>query len=347
LAWNNKLVAVNDILEPLKDLYDPIALEGVNYQNKVTGKRNYYAVPIMQSAIHIHYWQAMLTEIGISRKNIPRDWKGFWQFWEQAQDRLRQAGFSDVYSVGMPISFCLDTYNNFEQFLEAYDVQILDREGRLQVDQPDVRQGIAKALTQYTQFQKNGKVPPEAVDWDNTGNNKSLLNRKSLMTVNHTLSVPGSQRQAENIYYNRLATVPWPNKPNGRPMRYVLEVKQVVLFKSSKKQEIAKNFLSYLAQPGKLQKYAEGSQARYLPVMPMLFKEPFWQDAADVHIAVALQQLKNTRPAYQVFNPAYGEVAAQNVWGNVIRRISAENLSTEQATDQAIEEIQKIFANWK
>ncbi|NEQ78658.1 MAG: carbohydrate ABC transporter substrate-binding protein [Okeania sp. SIO2C9] len=57
LAWNNQLADVSEVIEPLKDLYSESVVSGVNYQNNVAGKRSYYAVPIMQSAIHIHYWQ--------------------------------------------------------------------------------------------------------------------------------------------------------------------------------------------------------------------------------------------------------------------------------------------------
>ncbi|NES19060.1 MAG: carbohydrate ABC transporter substrate-binding protein [Symploca sp. SIO3E6] len=346
LAWNNQLADVSEVIEPLEDLYSKSVLAGVNYQNQVANQRGYYAVPIMQSAIHIHYWQDLLNKMGQDQESIPKDWEGFWQFWEEAQEQLPKSGQSDIYSVGMPMSLSLDTYNNFEQFLEAYDVELLDENGKLQVDDPQVRQGIANAIENYASFYKNGTVPPEAVDWDNTGNNVALLSRTSLMTVNHTLSAPGSQRQDKDVYYQQLSTVKWPNKPSGESMRFVVEIKQAVIFEASANQETAKSFLSYLAQPENLEAYVEGAQGRYLPVMPQLFEKPFWTNPEDPHISVAVQQLQKTRPAYQVFNPAYGEVAAQNVWGEVMRKIAVDGLSTEQATEEAIEHIKQIFADW-
>ncbi|NEO74050.1 ABC transporter substrate-binding protein [Moorena sp. SIO3H5] len=346
LAWNNQLVDVSDVIQPLKNWYSEGVLAGVNYQNKVAKKRSYYAVPIMQSAIHIHYWQDILTEIGQAKGAIPRDWQGFWRFWEEVQGQLRQSSYPNMYSIGMPMSMSLDTYNNFEQFLEAYNVKLIDKNGKLRLDDSQVKEGIEAALKQYTRFYINKNVPPDAVDWDNTGNNVTLLSRTSLMTVNHTLSVPGSQRQDTEIYTKQLSTVKWPNKPSGELMRFIIEIKQVILFKASTKQEYAKNFLSYLAQPQNLQAYTEGSQGRYLPVMPKLFEKPFWKNPSDPHISVALQQLQNTRPAYQVLNPAYSEVAAQNVWGEVIRKIVVDNLSIKEATNRAIDQINKIFSNW-
>ncbi|MEO0648800.1 MAG: ABC transporter substrate-binding protein [Cyanobacteria bacterium J06650_10] len=350
LAWENRLAEVSDVVLPQQDKYSQNALAGVSYQNEALGAgiRGYYAVPLMQSAIHIHYWEDMLINtIGESRQTIPSDWDAFWEFWLAAQPELTSAGATDTYSLGMPMSLSLDTYNNFEQFLEAYDVQILSESGELRLEDSDVRQGLIAALTDYSRFFQAEAVPPDAVDWDNTGNNVSLLSRNSLMTVNHTLSAPGSQRSDDEIYYERLSTVKWPDKPSGEPMRFVIEIKQAVLFADSNRQAAAKSFLTHLSQPENLAAYTEGAQGRYLPAMPELFEQPFWQDPKDRHISVALEQLDNTRPAYQATNPAYGEVAAQNVWGKTMRSIALETSSVEQAADEAIADIQRIFTEWQ
>ena len=348
LAWNNQLVDVSDVILPIQDKYSLNALVGVNYRNRENNKRSYYAVPLMQSAIHIHYWEDLLINaVGERRDTIPKDWQNFWEFWVQAQDKLQKNNQTDIYSLGMPMSLSLDTYNNFEQFLESYDVQILDSSGQLNLSNPQTKQALGQALEAYTSFFRKGKVPPGAIDWDNTGNNVSLLSQSSLMTVNHTLSAPGSQRNDPSTYYQRLSTIKWPNKPNGGSMRFVVELKQAVIFKGSDKISKAKEFLAFLAQPQNLAAYTKGAQGRYLPVMPALFNDPFWQDVKDPHISVAVEQLQNTRPAYQVFNPAYGEVAEQNVWGKVIRKIAVEDLSIEQATEQAIAQVEQIFSEWK
>ncbi len=348
LAWNNQLADVSDITLPLQDKYSLNALVGVNYRNRETNERSYYAVPLMQSAIHIHYWEDLLiNRAGERRASIPSDWQGFWKLWASAQAKLDKNSESKIYSLGMPMSLSLDTYNNFEQFLESYDAQIIYPSGQLNISRPQTRAALAKALEAYTSFFRNGQVPPEAVDWDNTGNNVSLLSKTSLMTVNHTLSAPGSQRNDPETYFRKLSTIKWPDKPNGQSMRFVVELKQAVIFEASEKKEDAKKFLAYLAQPQNLATYTKGAQGRYLPVMPTLFEDPFWQDAKDTHISVAVEQLQNTRPAYQVFNPAYGEVAAQNVWGEVIRKIAVDNLSIEQATEQATAKIEQIFSAWQ
>ena len=87
-----------------------------------------------------------------------------------------------------------DTFFIFEQFLEAYNVRIVDENGQLLLDNPQVKAGIIEALTEYTNFYKNGYVPPAATQWSNPDNNIAFLSRNLLMTVNPSLSIPGSQR---------------------------------------------------------------------------------------------------------------------------------------------------------
>ncbi len=100
LAWQGKLADVSDVIEPVKNLYIPSALVAVNLYNKVENKRSFYAVPIKQNSIHIFYRRDLLTAAGLSDKDIPNDWEGFWNFWKQAQDKLRQQGNENIYGIG-------------------------------------------------------------------------------------------------------------------------------------------------------------------------------------------------------------------------------------------------------
>ncbi len=348
LAWEGKLADITDVIEPIRDRYSPEALDGVYYLNGETDERSYYAVPIAQQAAHIHYWNDLLASINQTGNDIPQDWNAFWGFWEQAQDSLRQNGWGDdLYGIGLPMSTdATDTSYQFEQFLEAFDVRLLDDSGELLVDDPQVRQGIIDTLTAYTSFYQDGYVPPNAVDWSDPDNNVLFLSGLTVMTPNPTLSIPGSQRQDEVTYRERMATVGWPNKPNGDPMRYVVSIKQVMIFADSPQLQEAKDFVSYFTQPEILSQFVEGAQGRYFPVMPQLLQNPFWTDASDPHISVAAKQFESTRPLYTVVSPAYSQVQAENVWGIAIRSVSADGVSPEEAADTAIAEIKRIFTRW-
>lgn len=92
LAWQNKLADISDVIQPAKDLYEPSALQAVNYENNTTKKRSYYAVPISQNTTYIHYWKDLLEESGSTSKNIPREWGAFGDFGEKARQRFAKRG---------------------------------------------------------------------------------------------------------------------------------------------------------------------------------------------------------------------------------------------------------------
>ncbi|MDF0551740.1 ABC transporter substrate-binding protein [Kamptonema sp. UHCC 0994] len=358
LAWQNQLADVSDLINSFKDLYNPTVLEAVYFQNNIAKKRAYYSVPIGQQATHILYWRNILQEAGLNEQEIPTNWDDFWKFWKQAQDILRQNGKSDIYGLGLTMSALgTDTFLIFQQFLEAYNVKIVDKDGNLSLKNPANREGIIKALTQYTNFYKDGYVPPDSVEWKDSGNNVSFLESQSLMTANGTLSIPLTQKLEQNqynklstdLYLNKMVTRGWPEKPGGGEITSILGVKQIVIFEASQHKEEAKSFLSSLLKPENLNQFLkEGGKGRIIPVMPKLLQDSYWNNPTDPHISVAIKQLNGlTRPSYEVFNPAYSQVLAQNIWSKAILNIIKDGLSPEKAAEETIAKIEQIFAQWK
>ncbi len=350
LAWQGKLADVSDLIEPVQDLYEENALEAVTYYNQVKNQHGFYGVPLYQTSFHIFYWQKLLASIDYTPKDIPQDWDNFWQFWQQAQDQLRAKKSDNIYGLGLPLSNAsMDTFFLFEQVLEAYDITLLDSEGQLLIDKPQVRQKIIKCLDWYNQFYQQGYIPPDAIDWLNTDNNRNLLNRFVLMTPNATLSIPASVRQDQDTYYNKLGIVNFPRKPSGEPMRYVVSIKQAIIFADSPHQQIAKEFLRYLIQPEIIAEYLQASGNRYLPVHKSVWKKSSWQQTTDPYIATATKALTQspTRLIYEAKNPAYSQVLQENIWGQALTSMIIEGLTAEQAADRAITRIKQIFAEWK
>lgn len=348
LAWEGKLADVTDVIKPVEHLYPQAVLETVHYYNKEAEKRSYYGVPIHQATILVFYWQDLLEQAGRTKDDIPKDWEAFWNFWKQVQDNLSPQ--MEIYGLGFPMSVeAADTHFMFEQVLEAYDVQLLDPAGNLLVNEPQVRQGIVKSLDWYAQFYQQDYVPPTALHWLNPGNNRSLLNRRAVMTPNDTLSIPGAVRQDPDTYQNRLGILEFPNKPSGKPMRYLITVEQAIVLAKSQRQELAKAFLSYMLQPEIMGKYLKAAGGRNAPAIAPLWNDPFWSDPGDPHISTATKVLTEgqTRSFYIAQNPAYSNVLRENVWGKALKRIVRDEIAPEQAADEAIARIEEIFAEWE
>ncbi len=354
LAWDNKLVDVSDIINPVKNLYTKTILETVNFYNNVTKKRSYYAIPIHQGTMHIYYRRDLLEEVGRSDKDIPKEWDAFWDFWKQVQDDLRVKNKSNnksqIYSLGLTLSpEAGDTYYLFEQILEAYDIEIINPQGKLLIDEEKVRQGIIKVLKWYQNNYEQGYIPPTALKWLNPDNNRSILNREVVMTPNATVSIPVAVRQDPDTYNNKLGIVEYPNKPNGQPMRHLTMAEQAVILKESKNQKLAKDFLKYVVQVEVKKDYLTKAGGRNSPVLEPVWKDSFWTNPNDPHISYATKTFTEGRIRYFYIsqNPAYSRVLDQNVWGKAINRVIVEKIPPEKAADKAIAEIKQIYQQWE
>ncbi|MEM7760283.1 MAG: ABC transporter substrate-binding protein [Cyanobacteria bacterium P01_A01_bin.40] len=350
LAWQGELEDVADIIEPIEDEYSTDILKGITYYNRQNENRSYYAIPVYQATMSIFYWQSLLASIALSPQDIPRDWKGFWQFWQQAQAKLNLQNHN-IFGLGLSLSgneSADDTHYLFEQILEAYDVSLLDDHGNLNIDATR-RQGIIDCLNWYAQMYYQGYIPPDAVKWSNIDNNLKLLNRLVLMTPNGSLSIPASVRQDRDTYYNQLGITEFPQKPSAEPMRYLIFIRQAVIFQDSPHKSLAKSFLRYFIQPQITIEYLKATGGRNQPVTDSAWSDSFWQDTQDPYIASATKILTSgqTRLSHIVDNPAYSQVLAENIWGKALTQVTASHIPPEQVADEAIARIKAIFTTWE
>lgn len=348
LAWEGKLKDVSEIVEPVKEIYDQDALETAYYYNNVEKKRSYYAVPIHRAALHLYYWKDLVEKTGRTSADIPQDWDGFWQFWLDVGKDLKTKHQQDILPIGLPMSVeAGDTYQAFEHVLEAYNVKLVDDEGNLLVDNPQVRQGLIDCLDWYTQFYGQGYTPKDAVDWNNASNNGLFLNREILTTTNATLSIPAALRQDPDTYRHKLGIVELPNKPNGEAMRHIFLVEQAVIFDDAEHPELAKDFLAYLIQPEVINTFLQES-GRHSPAHITVYEDAYWTNPEDPHTSEVTKTLTQSqiRPIYPANSPAYSIVLKENIWGQSLEKILLQGVDPEQAADQAISRIKEIFANW-
>jgi multiple sugar transport system substrate-binding protein len=242
-------------------------------------------------------------------------------------------GRDDIWGVGLPMSAAAgDTADELLQFELAYGTPWLDRDRRLQVDDPAVRAGIIKALDAYTAIWRKGCTPPDSVSWTNLGNNKAFLAQAVVMTPNTTLSIPGALRTAGPAdYHKNAATIEWPNAATGQPLVIVGYVLHGVVFKAGGNPALAEDFVRFPAEEGWLAHWLDFAGERYLPPMRKLVEQPFWLDLSDPHrMRAAIQIL--TQP--HLINTGVrdhewqsGPIWSENVWGKAVHRVVADGIS--------------------
>jgi multiple sugar transport system substrate-binding protein len=101
--------------------------------------------------------------------------------------------------------------------VQAYEADWVTRDGRLVIDNPDVRQSLVKAMDGYTAIYRKGCTPPDSVAWTSSDNNQQFLAGAIVMTVNESLSIPNAlKHERPQDYYENTATIEWPVGPSGK-----------------------------------------------------------------------------------------------------------------------------------
>ncbi len=356
-AFDGKLEDISDAINPIKDTFEPTALSTTFLFNDKAKKKSYYAFPLKQQTMHIQYWGDLLEQSGFKDSDIPKTWKEYWAFWcDKVQPGFRKATGARGFGIGQPMGVdSSDSYYSFLTFMDAYNVKLVDDDGKLLVDDPKVKAGLVNALRDYTQPYTKGCAPPSATSWKDPDNNVAFHNRTTVMTHNATISIAAKwlddannanlkpeERQLGKKYYDDvIRTAGFPNKPDGSVMKYRSAVKVGVVFADGKNKAKGKDFVQFLLQEENLTPYVEGALGRWFPVTKKGQESPFWQ--ADRHRKAVYQQFKSgTVPFEFTKNYKFTILNNENVWAKAMNRVVNEKVSVDKAVDEMIARIKQV-----
>ena len=273
-AWDGQLVDTTDVINELKPRYIEKFLTVAYCWDKKAKRRAYYGMPMHVQTIQTHYWRDLVREAGLSDDpgKVPMKWDEHWGFWKKAQDNLRKkdpAKYGKVYGIGMTeSSSATDTIWNFEMALLSYGGQTFSDDGKVVVGQPKNKAAIVAVLKFFTGLFASGHVPPDTLNWSDGDNNANFHSKSIVMTPNPSLSIPGHQYfEVPDNYFNKSATVEWPDGPDGRKPTYMVAVKTVVFPRASANNnpDLAKAFVKFLLEPRRLAEYIRGTNGRWFP----------------------------------------------------------------------------------
>jgi multiple sugar transport system substrate-binding protein len=356
-AFEGRLEDLTDIIEPAKARFAPTTIETAFLINDKTKKKAYYAFPLKQQTLHVQYWIDMLEQAGLKPSDIPGTWKEYWAFWcDKAQPASRKATGQRIFGIGNPMGVeSTDSFQSFLSWVDAYNVKLVDDDGKLLVDDPKVREGLIGALQDYTDIYTKGCTPPSSTSWKDPDNNVAFHNKTTLMTHNFTISIAAKwlddannealsaeQRAIGKKNYEELiATSGFPKKPDGSPMTYRAAIKVGVIFSESKNKARAKEFVSFLLQEVNLKPYVEGALGRWFPVTKEGQASPFWQ--ADKHRKAVYDQFKaGTTPFEFTKNYKFTILNNENVWAKAMNRVVNEKVPVDKAVDEIIARIKQV-----
>jgi multiple sugar transport system substrate-binding protein len=356
-AFEGKLEDLSDVIGPIKDKFLKGTVETTYLYNDKTKKKAYYAFPLKQQTMHIQYWKSMLAEAGFKESDIPKDWKAYWDFWcDKVQPAHRSKTGKKTYAVGQPLGVdSSDAFYSFLTFADAYNVKLVDDNGKLLVDDPKVRAALVNTVRDYSSIRTRGCTPPSSTNWKDPDNNVAFFNNTILLTHNATISIAAKwlddannpnltaeqRATARKNYDENVATAGFPNKPDGSPMIYRAAVKVGVIFENSKNKKRAKEFVALLMQDDNLTPYVEGSLGRWYPVTKFGTQSKFWQ--ADPHRKTVQAQFNaGTTPFEFTKNYKFTVLNNENVWAKATSRVINDGWTPEKATDEMIARIKQV-----
>ncbi len=356
-AFEGKLEDLSDILVPMKGAFAPNVLETTFLYNDQTKKRAYYGFPMKQQSMHVQIWSDLLEQAGFKQSDIPTKWEDYWSFWcDKVQPAVRKATGSRIFGVGQPMGVeSTDSFQSFYTFMDAYNVKLVDDDGKLLVDDPKVRDGLIHALKDYTDTYIKGCTPPSSTTWKDPDNNVAFHNKTIVMTHNFTISIaakwfedssnpaltPEQRAAGKKAYEETIITASFPLKPDGSPIKYRSDVKTGSIFTAAKNKAQGKEFIKFMMQEDNLRPYVEGALGRWFPVTTASQQSPFWQ--ADRHRkAVYNQFMGGTQPFDFTKNWKFTVLNNENVWAKAMNRVVSEKVPVEKAVDEMIARIKEV-----
>jgi multiple sugar transport system substrate-binding protein len=366
-GWDDKLADCSDVIAELKPRYNDKMLPVAYVMNNKTKKRSYYGVPIEAQTMHIHYWRDLLKEAGLADApdKIPMKWDEYWGYWKKAQDGLRKkdaAKYGKVFGLGMTESTrASDTLYNFEMALLSFNGETTDKDGKIVADQPKNKKAIVDTLKWFGEMFTSGYVPPDATNWTDGDNNAGFHSRTLVMTPNPSQSIPAAQffnkeDPEKRNYFDNMATIEWPDGPDGKKARYLSAVKTIIIPKDSKNQKLAKDFIKFVVEKDRFTEYIKAANGRWFPAFTDIAADPFWRAGhkgprgeKDPHVPVATTIFldRDNRVFDHYKHPAISQVYDENIWAKAMARIAIDKWPAEKAADEAIERMKAIFAQYK
>jgi multiple sugar transport system substrate-binding protein len=349
-AWQDNLLDVSDLIETQKSRLSPVVLAGRHLYNNVKKERSYYGVPLKMASTTFHIWSSLVEKAGYKMSDIPKTWDAFYDFFLPLQAKLRDKGLRHVYALCVEVSTNgVDPLATFNANLVANGgLNLVTPDGKLQADDPQVREAVIKTLTRFAQLFKDGYVPHEVVNWNDQDNNNSFHSKAIILCFNGSLSIELAQIDQKEEY-NDQVTHGIPLANDGKPLPAQIGEFGLVIPKAAKNVAVGKEFIKYSMEPEVLNKYLKGGLGRWaIPYPDMVKSDPFWLHSGDPHRTAYITQtlVGPTFPLYEAYSPAAAQMDAEHVFQVAWHDIVAGGMTAKEASDKAFKRAKEIFARY-
>ncbi len=233
--------------------------------------------------------------------------------------------------VGIPISHCSDAHSTYWSVAWSYGAKVLEADGKT----PGiVSDKTAQVIEWYKELYKDA-MEPEVLSWDDAGNNRFILSGKGSWIHNpispYNSALANKQPIADDINHH--------NSPGGPAGIHSAPPNlSMGIWKFSKNQELAKEFIAYLFQKQNFDAWIVASNAFNHPPLKNLADHPIW--ARNPKFAMLPKEAEYAHPRGW---PAKPSEAVQRIDDNYIMADmvakAVNGMPTKRAMDWAQEQV--------
>jgi multiple sugar transport system substrate-binding protein len=352
-AWDDKLADVSDVVAAYQPVLSEAAIACSTYYNNATKRRSYYLAPIKQACIPFHIWGSLVEKAGFKLSDAPNTWDAFHDFFKPVQDSLRKQGMRKVYAMGMSLTTVGPNDGNglFTYHVIANGGQnVVTPDGKLHTDDPQVREAFIKSVAYLTKAYIDGYIPPEVLTWNDADNNNGFHSKQFVMDLDGTISTELAMINDKQAYYKDSVTMGLPNGNDGKPVSAQLGAGGGFIPKGAKNIAVSKEFMKFFMQPAVMNENLKNGLGRWVPVIPSIVKDdPWWLDPSDPHRGPYVREavLGPTSPNFNGYNPAWGQVSAEQLWGVAEADVIRNGMTPAAAVDKAFRRANEIFARFQ
>jgi multiple sugar transport system substrate-binding protein len=350
-AWHNRLEDLSDVVATQESKYSKSALLAASFYNGTTKKRSYYMAPVKQNSAPFHIWSDLVEKAGYKMSDIPERWDDRWSFFKGVHKGLRKAGMRRTFGIGLQVTTVgpNDGNNLWYHFMIANGGDnLVTPDGKLHTDDPKVREAAIHSVQFQTDLYKGGYVPPEALSWNDADDNNAYHSKLFAMDFDGTLSTELAQITKQPEAYHHLMKILNVGKRNdGSQMLCQVGAGGGFVPRLAKNKEVAKDLMTYFITPEVMNANLKGGLGRWVPAIPDVVRnDSWWTDPKlDPFRSIYTDQtvLQPTIPNWIGYNPALGQVNAEQLWGQCHADVIKNGMKPADAVDKAFKRANEIF----
>ncbi len=202
-----------------------------------------------------------------AKVDYPKTWDEFIETSKKIQEPPR------LFAFGICLGLAADTTNNFTNMMWCYGGKTVEADNKTVA--LNSAENVAALKVLEAMFKTHKIIPPGAISWDDSGNNKAYQSKQAAFVMNPTsiyAYLDGNDKDLQKV----TGLFPVPAGPKGSFSQ--IDTWSLGLFKKGPYPELGKGLIEYYMQPANYDKIVQSTGGRWVPVYKRLFDSPFWKE---------------------------------------------------------------------